>query len=376
MTEDYYKTLDIKKNASDAEIKKAYRRLARKFHPDFNPGDKQAETRFKRISEAYEVLSDKEKRKNYDMYGTTQAPPSGSGFGPGGFGFDFNVDFQGFDFSGSKSSSRDFSDIFTDMFSQQKTRSKTSPRRGQDIQHTVTLTFFEAINGLTMNFKVDRSKTCDTCQGRQRIKTGNKTSCSTCGGSGKTKIRQRNMLFETDCQDCEGRGFFDTRECPSCHTRGVVSISEKIKVNIPPGVGNGTRVRVPAKGEAGLFGGSEGDLYIITKVEEHDFFERKGENLYCKVDITFVEAALGAKVEVPTVEGSATIKIPQGTQTGQKFRIRGKGVPSLRTKHRGDQFVEVRIIVPRIKDERSKEILHEFASLNPDNPREHLSSHN
>lgn len=375
MAEDYYKTLGVKKSASDAEIKKAYRRLARKLHPDFNPGDRAAEEKFKRVSEAYEVLSDADKRKTYDMYGTTQAPHGGPG-GFGGFGgFDFgNVDFQGFDFSGAKQrGGKDFSDIFSDLFtsSKKKKQKQAAPQRGQDIQHTVTLTFFEAIHGMTMNFKVDRSQTCVECKGFQKVKAP-KTTCGNCGGSGKTKVHQGNMVFETSCRACSGRGFFDSKECGRCRGKGLLPFAEKIKVQIPGGVQNGTRVRVPAKGEAALFGGQPGDLYIITKVEDHDFFERKGENLYCKIPITYVEATLGAKVEVPTIDGHATIKIPQGTQNGQKFRIRGKGVPALRGNVTGDQFVEVHIDVPRIRDERSKELLREFEELNKENPRESL----
>ncbi|MDJ0839993.1 MAG: molecular chaperone DnaJ [Acidobacteriota bacterium] len=377
MADDYYKTLGVKKSASSAEIKKAYRRLARKFHPDFNPGDKNSEARFKQISEAYEVLGDEDKRKMYDMYGTTQIPTGGAGgFDPGGFDFG-NVNFHGFDFSGagggSSAGGGSFGDIFSDLFNRSKTgRQSRKPMQGQDIQHTVSLTFYEAIRGLTMNFKVDRSKPCGTCDGKGSIKTSNKTTCGNCGGAGKTKIRQGNMVFESSCKACGGRGVFDSRQCNDCGGKGRIPITEKIKVSIPPGVNNGTRVRVPNKGEAGLYGGREGDLFIITKVGDHDFFERRGENLYCTVPVTFVEAALGAKIEVPTIDGSATIKIPPGTKNGQKFRIREKGVPALRGNLSGDQFVEVTIHVPRIQDEDSKELLRRFAALNSENPREDL----
>jgi len=373
MAADYYKILGVKKDASEADIKKAYRRLARKHHPDFNAGDKNAETKFKEVSEAYEVLKDPEKRKMYDAYGTVH-PGAAAGGAGGGFNFDFgNVNFQGFDFSGA-GGRKDFSDIFSDIFTQTKAGGKSgAPRRGQDIQHTVSLTFFEAVKGLTMNFKVDRSKPCSSCNGFQRVKTGKRVSCGACGGTGKTKIRQGSMMFESVCRVCDGKGHSETEPCGACHGRGVEPVSEKIKVNIPAGVQNGTRVRVPGKGEAGVLGGPDGDLYIITNVEDHEFFERRGDNLYCSIPITFVEASLGAKVEVPTIDGSATIKIPPGTQTGQKFRIRGKGVASLRGGQTGDQFVEVKVHVPRIRDERSKEILREFESLNSENPRENLN---
>ena len=371
MADEFYKTLGVKKSASDAEIKKAYRRLARKYHPDFNPGDKNAESEFKKISEAHEVLSDPEKRKNYDTFGTAQAPHGGpGGFDMRGFG---DINFQGFDFSGGGNSS-DFSSIFSDFFNQKDQRSGNAPKRGQDIQHTVSLTFLEAIKGLTMTFKVERSSACPTCNGFQSIKTNQETKCGKCNGTGKAKLRKGSMLFETSCTSCDGRGILDRKDCPTCYGRGYQPKLETIKVNIPAGVSNGTRVRIPKKGEAGLRGQPEGDLYIITKVEDHDFFERRGENLYCAIDITFPEAALGAKVSVPTVDGEATIKIPPGTQSGQKFRIRGKGAPSLRGNQSGDQFVEVRIYVPRLSDERSKELLREFQQLNPENPREKLKT--
>ncbi|PIE89533.1 MAG: molecular chaperone DnaJ [Acidobacteria bacterium] len=373
MAEDYYKELGVGRSATDAEIKKAYRRLARKFHPDINPGNKRAEAKFKKVSQAYEVLSDKEKRKNYDMYGTA-TPPHMGGSGMGGQDFG-GFDFRGFDFSGGgRGGNTDFGDIFSEMFNFTKkdtTRSST-PRKGRDIQHQITLSFFEAIRGLTIPIQVDRTRACSQCKGQQQIKTGNNTTCTHCQGTGKMKLQTGSMAFETPCRYCQGTGGFDSKPCPSCHGAGVVPHSETVRVHIPAGVNNGSRVRVPKKGEAGILGGSEGDLYIITKVEEHEFFERKGVNLYCSIPLTFSEAALGAKIEVPTIDGTSTIRIPPGTQGGQKFRIRGKGVPSLRGGKSGDQFVEVSIFVPRLRDERSKEILREFSTLNTENPRDKI----
>ena len=369
MADDLYKVLGVKKNASESDIKKAYRRLARKYHPDFNPGDQGAEGKFKKVSEAYEVLGDEERRKTYDMFGTTQMPPGG---GAGGFNTgDMGVDFQGFDFSGKGSGG--FGDIFSDLFNRSRaSRRPQGPQKGSDIQHTVTLSFMEAIKGRALTFQVDRSKMCKSCSGSGKVKTDVRTTCAKCDGTGKTKLRQGHMVFERACTACEGRGIFDQKNCSGCAGRGRLPVSESIKVQIPPGVQNGTRVRVPQKGEAGRNGGSDGDLYIITKVEDNSFFERKGDNLYCSIPITFVEATMGSKIEVPTIDGSATIKIPQGTQNGQKFRIRGKGVPSLRGGQPGDQFVTVTIHVPRLRDERSKELLREFAALNSENPRENL----
>lgn len=369
MSNDLYKTLGVKRSASASEIKKAYRRLARKYHPDFNSGNADAEKKFKEISEAYEVLSDDDKRKHYDMFGTTKPMGDGgaSGFDPSSFGF------QGFDFTGGGGNG-DFSSIFSDLFGQsgRRQRSSNRPQRGVDIQHTVNLTFEEAIYGRTMNLKVERSKACGNCSGRGEVKTAARTTCTTCNGSGKIQNKQSSMVFQTTCRQCMGKGFFDTSRCNTCSGQGQFPISEHIKVNIPPGVSNGTKVRVPGKGEAGRLGGPDGDLYLITNVEDHEFFDRQGNNLYCEVPVTFPEATLGAKIEVPTLEGKATIKIPPGTPTGQKFRIRGKGVPAARGKQAGDQFVEVVVTVPRLADERLKELLREFSELNEEDPRKDL----
>jgi molecular chaperone DnaJ len=372
MAEDFYKVLGVSRSASEPEIKKAYRRLARKYHPDVNPGNKKAEAQFKKISQAYEVLSDKEKRKNYDTFGTATPPHMG---GPGMGGQDFGgFDFRGFDFSGGSSrGDQDFGDIFSEMFNftKQGAGKRKSPRKGRDIQHQITLSFFEALRGLTIPIQVDRTRVCEQCKGQQQVKTGSKTTCSHCHGTGKMKLQTGSMAFETPCRYCHGTGGFDSKPCPSCHGVGVKPFSETLKVHIPAGVFNGSRVRVAHKGEAGVLGAPEGDLYIITKVEEHDFFERKGNNLYTKIPLTFPEAALGGKIVVPTIDGTSTIRIPPGTQNGQKFRIRGKGVP-MRGGKFGDQFVEVQIVVPRLRDERSKEILREFETLNPGNPRKDI----
>ena len=375
MAEDYYKELGVGRSAADPEIKKAYRRLARKFHPDVNPGNKTAEAKFKKISQAYEVLSDKEKRKNYDTFGTA-TPPHMGGQGMGGADFG-GFDFRGFDFSGQSRGGghSDFGDIFSEMFSSNKRSSRQSsqPRKGRDIQHQITLSFFEAIRGLTIPIQVDRTRVCHQCKGQQQIKTGNNATCSHCHGTGKMQLQTGSMAFETACRYCHGTGGIDSKPCPTCHAAGVMPHSETVKVHIPAGVGNGSRVRVAQKGEAGVLGGPEGDLFIITKVEEHKFFERRGTNLFCRIPLTFPEAALGSKIEVPTIDGSSIIRIPPGTQNGQKFRIRGKGVPSLRGGIPGDQFVEVDIIVTKLQDERSKEILREFAKLNAEDPRKDLN---
>jgi len=371
MAEDYYAILGVKRGAGEADIKKAYRRLARKYHPDVNPGNSEAEAQFKKISEAYEILSDPEKKAHYDRFGHLGGMKGQGGAEAGGTGFG-DFDFRGFDFSNS-GANPEFSDLFQEIFGRGRRReSDSTPRKGQDIQHTVTLSFLEAVKGTTITIRIDRHDTCPSCKGFRKVQSASRRSCHACGGSGKIQMKRGTMVFESACSTCSGRGIMDQENCPRCKGSGLVPVQEQVRTNIPPGVDSGTRVRVAGKGEGGLNGAQPGDLFIVTQVDPHTFFERKGENLFCKVPITLVEAALGAKIEVPTIEGTATIKIPPGTASGQKLRIREKGVPSLRGGSAGDQFVEVTIVVPRLADERSKEILREFQRLNPENPREHL----
>jgi molecular chaperone DnaJ len=383
---DYYGVLGVDRNAKSDQIRKAYRRLARKFHPDVNPGNKSAEEKFKELSEAYEILSDEKKRKIYDQYGfyADNIPPgygSTGGYGPvpPGGGGPQGFDFSGFDFSdlGEEGSKRGAGSSFRDIFSQIFTRGgQTEPERegpesGGDLEHRMHLGFWDAIRGTQVRFTATRNETCATCKGTGT--TGGKaTTCSLCGGSGKTSQQVGSMQFSGTCPLCHGSGKTKPR-CPTCGGSGVTRRPETFDVRIPAGVDTGSRVRVPGKGNAGFNGGAPGDLYIVTEVEPHPVFDRKGDNIYVKVPVTFTEAALGAKVEVPTIDGPSTIKIPPGTQSGQKLRLRGKGAPSLRaTGMRGDEFVEVQVTVPHVADERTKEILRELARLNPEDPRSDL----
>jgi molecular chaperone DnaJ len=362
--EDYYKLLGVARNSSTDDIKKAYRKLARKHHPDVNPGDKQAEERFKRISEAYEVLSDPKKREVYDAYGSySDNFPPGGGTGPGGP----RVDFSGFDFSGFGGSS--FSDIFSQFF-----RGESNPvqqQKGEDLEYQVSLGFQDALLGLQAPINYARKEVCSACGGRGQTAGNREQLCSTCRGSGHVEQGHSRMKFSTTCPQCNGTGRH-TRPCPSCGGEGRVQKNETLEIRIPAGVQTGSRIRYAGKGNPGIKGGAAGDLYIVVTVATHPFFERIGDNIHCKVPITVTEAALGAKIEVPTVDGRAILKIPPGTQSGQKFRLREKGAPSLRASTRGDQFVEVRIEVPHVVDERTKEVLRELARLNPENPRAHL----
>ena len=383
---DYYGDLGVDRKAKADHIRKAYRRLARKYHPDVNPGNKQAEEKFKEIQEAYNVLSDDKKRKIYDQYGfysdnipasAYEAYSRGPGEAPGTGGP--SVDFSGFDFSdftpqGERSAG--FGSAFRDIFSQIFTRegegpaAPAGPARGHDIEHHMHLSFWDAIRGTMVRITIGREEICGSCKGKG-TRSGPAVPCSACGGSGKAQRTAGAMRFSMTCPQCGGTGRVENR-CQACHGSGHIRKPETFDVRIPPGVDTGSRVRVPAKGNAGAHGEPPGDLFILTDVEVHPFFERKGDNFCVKVPISVTEAALGAKVEVPTIDGPTTIRIPPGTQGGQKLRIRGKGAPSLRANQRGDQFVEVEIKVPHVADERSKEILRELDRLNPADLRSEL----
>ena len=378
---DYYQILGVKKDAKADDIKKSYRRLARKFHPDVNPGDKASEDKFKEVQEAYDVLSDDKKRKVFDRFGYYAdnldpdspfgaAAGSGGGTGAGGF------DFSGFDFSstGTSGTGSSFRDIFSDLFGgtggtrAQPEPPRPLPKRGRDIEIPLAMSFEESFSGLTTNITVNRSEQCSRCQGAGDT-GGPVVQCPTCNGTGQVMRAGGRLQFSQTCQDCEGTGR-RRQPCSLCNGKGVTPKTEQVKVRIPPGVDTGSRVRIPKKGHGGRLGAEPGDLYILTNVGKHKFLERKGDNIYVTVPITVSEAALGTKIEVPTVEGKAQLKIPAGTESGQKFRLRERGFPSLRNpKLRGDQFIEVKITLPRVISEETKDVLRQFEKLNPENPR-------
>ncbi|PYV14992.1 MAG: molecular chaperone DnaJ [Acidobacteria bacterium] len=377
---DYYGVLGVARDAKPEQIRKAYRRLARKFHPDVNPGNKAAEDKFKELSAAYEVLSDEKKRKVYDQYGfySDNIPPGGPGpaastGAPGGPGFDFS----GFDFSdfGPEAAKAPgvggaFRDLFSQIFSRGEAQEPGGPERGTDLEHRMHLAFWDAIRGSQVRFTATRSETCEACKGTGAA-GGKSITCTECHGSGKTERQVGAMRFSVTCPVCHGTGK-QKPPCPICGGSGHIRKPESFEVRIPAGVETGSRVRVAGKGNAGSNGAPPGDLYIVAEVDPHPVFERKGDNIYVKVPVTVTEAALGAKVEVPTLDGPSTIRIPPGTQSGQKLRLRGKGAPSLRANARGDEFVEVQVVVPRVADERTKELLREMERLNPENPRQDL----
>jgi molecular chaperone DnaJ len=375
--EDFYKILGVKRDAKPEEIKKAYRRLARKYHPDVNPGDKTAEERFKQMSEAFEVLSDPKKRTVYDRFGQysdnlADAAARGETASPRGTPFDFS----GFDWGGTSTSTStgggtSFRDIFGDLFGGAKAErepARPQPQRGADIEMPLSLSFEEAITGLTTNITVNRSEQCSRCNGAGDT-GGPVMVCSTCKGTGQVQRAGGRLRFTQECPDCEGTGR-RRAPCSVCKGKGTVPKTETVKVRIPAGVDTGSRVRIPGKGEGGRLGAPPGDLYILTNVGQHQYFTRKGDNVYVTVPITVPEAALGAKIEVPTVEGKAQLRVPPGTQSGQKFRLRGRGAPSLRDPNaRGDQFVEVQVVLPKVLSEETKELLRHYAQMNSENPR-------
>ncbi len=369
---DYYETLGVDRKASPEVIRKAYRRLARKHHPDVNPGDKSAEERFKRITEAYDILSDPKKRQMYDRVGYYS--DAGPQAGPFGGRTARPVDFGGFDFSDwfgpeTGGSAGGIRDVFSQFFRRGETE-RPAVEHGSDLEYHLPTAFWDSIRGATVRVTVSRHKACLACSGKGN--SGREVTCPECMGSGNSTKMMGNMRFTAPCTRCGGAGR-SRNICPSCRGEGRRSEAETIVVPIPAGVQDGSRVRVAGKGNAGRGGGPNGDLYIIPKVAPNPFFERRDDDIYTTVPITVSEAALGTKIEVPTIhQNRALLRIPPGTACGQKFRLREKGVASLKTGRRGDQYVEVVVKVPRVADERSKEILRELAKLNPEDPRAEL----
>ena len=362
--EDLYIILEIGRTASENDIKRAFRKLARRCHPDINPGDRSAEERFKRIAEAYEVLSDPAKRKFYDENGfysegvLTETQSTEWGF-----------TFEGLDFS--KTGSPGMSELFGQVFSRHITY-RREPERGQDLEYQISLSFDDSIRGIKSSISVLRKSPCPVCKATGRKLGARESVCMRCSGTGKAAVTKGLLQFSMNCPDCGGSGV-QFSQCPECNGDGRVARNEQVEVDIPAGVTTGARIRFANKGDMGRIGGQPGDLYVVTNVAPHPFFKRVGDNIHCTVPITIAEAALGSKIEVPTIDGPTIVRVLPGTQNNQTFRLRDKGAPSLLDpRARGDQYVEVRVVIPRICDERSKEILRELSKLNPEDPRKEI----
>lgn len=348
---DYYEVLGVDRNVDDNALKKAYRKLAMKYHPDRNPDNKEAEEKFKEVNEAYEVLSDAEKRRRYDQFGhdgvNGQFGGGSQGFG-GGFGGFEDI----------------FGDIFGDVFGGQRTR-RRGPERGQDIKQRVTISFEDAAFGKKIEIKLNRTEECSECHGSgAKAGTGKKT-CPTCNGTGEVRTVQRtpfgNIQSSRTCSTCNGEGEIIETPCPKCHGKGHIRKVKTIEVDIPAGIDDGQMIKLSGQGEIGKKGGPRGDLYIVVSIKEHPLFTRDGFDVYFEMPITFVQATLGDEIEVPTIDGKVKYTIPEGTQSGTTFRLRDKGIPRLRGNSRGDQYIKITVEIPKKLNEKQKDILREFA---------------
>jgi molecular chaperone DnaJ len=347
---DYYETLGVSKEASQDEIRKAYKKLAKKYHPDLNKDNDQAEAKFKEINEAYKVLGDEKSRSNYDRFGSAE----------GAQGFDFN---GGAGFGG-------FEDIFDSFFGGNPFgggRSRTRARRGADLRYDIEITLEDAFKGKTIKVDIPRRDTCGRCNGSGAYSDDDVQTCGTCHGTGTVRVTKRTpfgMFSQTGmCSDCGGTGKRVTKHCPECDGAGTVENVKHLNVDIPAGIEDDSRLRVSGEGELGEYGGPRGDLFVFIRVRDHDVFEREGEDINIEIPISYVQAALGDEVEVPTLDGKATMKIPAGTQSETTFRLRNKGMPILHSSSRGDQFVKVSISVPKHLNKKEQELLKQYDKL-------------
>ncbi len=363
---DYYDVLGISRSASETDIKKAFRKLARKYHPDVNPGDKTAEQRFKEINEAYEILSDSKKRSQYDQFGHAAfeqggGPNAGPGF-EGFSGFTGNAGFGG---------ARGFEDIFGNMFGGRMRQQ--GPAKGEDVTYSVEIDLEDAIFGRTMQINLDREVVCSSCNGSGAQPGTSVRTCPACGGTGSVVQGKGFMQFSQICQTCQGSGSINPNPCRTCGGRGRVSRSERMNVKIPPGVDNGSKVRMAGLGGPGAAGGPPGDVYIVTRVRPHGYFERKGDNLYSEAAVTMKEAVFGDKIEIPTVDGIVSLSLPAGVQTGQQLKLRGKGVPHLGGGGVGDHYVTIKVVTPTGLSDHGKELVREIDRMHPSNPRSEIA---
>lgn len=362
---DLYEILGVSRDASDAEIKKAYKRLARKYHPDVNPGDPSAEEQFRKINTAYEILSDPEKRRLYDRMGmaafqrSAGPPPGGEPFSDFGFG----------DFSGSP-----FEDLFEAFFGTvgARRRRTRSPQRGEDLQYQATIDFKDSYFGVELPISFQRYVKCEVCQGSGIEPASHPTTCPTCHGTGSVTYQSGIIRLSQTCPRCHGTGQIGLQSCNRCRGTERMLVQENLRVKVPPGAGSGFRLRIPGKGNAGYRGGPPGDLYISISVRPHPVFLREGDNLVAEIPVTFTEAALGARISVPTMTGSIVVKLPEGTQPGSRIRVHGKGFPRPGANSRGDLVLIIKVEVPRKLSPQAQQILREFEKVHPEFPRSAL----
>ncbi|MFN0169216.1 MAG: molecular chaperone DnaJ [Bryobacteraceae bacterium] len=356
---DYYEVLGVNRDADEQQLKSAYRKLALKHHPDRNPSNPEAEEHFKEAAEAYSVLSDSQKRAAYDRYGHQGVAATGAaGFDPNAF--------------------TDFSDIlgdlfgFGDLFGASGQRRRTRAQRGEDLRYDLEIDFQEAVFGMTAEIQVPRLDVCSACSGRGADPNGGMTTCPTCKGRGEVIYQQSFLSIRRTCGQCNGMGEMIRKPCPQCKGEGYKRVERKLKVNVPAGVDNGTRLRLSQEGQPGINGGPNGDLYVVLKVNEHAFFERRENDLHCTIPINIAQAALGTEIEIPTLEEKETLKVPEGTQTGANFRFRGKGVPHVNGHGRGDLYAHIEVRVPTKLSRQQRELFEKLRETLPleNEPRE------
>jgi len=361
---DFYEVLGVEKSSSDADIKKAYRKQAKQYHPDMNPDDKTAEAKFKEVNEAYEILSDPQKRARYDQYGHAGVDPNGFGGAGAGFG--------DFDFGG-------IGDIFESFFGGsgfgRSSRSRSGPQKGTDLKYSVEIAFEQAAFGIEKEISINRHESCSSCGGSGAKSGSSPTTCKHCNGTGQVQYKQSTPFGQfvnvKTCDVCRGEGKIIINPCPACNGKGNLRKTVKINLNIPAGIDDGQTMSLRGEGDPGSKGGPAGDLFVTINVKPHALFKRQGNDVVCEMPITFVQAALGAELEVPTLDGNVKYNMPEGTQTGSIFRLKGKGIPYLRGNGRGDQYVKVEIDVPKKLNEKQKAALKEFADISGDEVYEH-----
>ncbi len=361
---DYYALLGVERTATVSELRRAFRRLTRKYHPEINPGDRLAKARYLQVCEAFGLLSTPDERERYDRVGAkpkTEPEETVASYG-----------FEGFDFS---MPGGEDTDIFPEIFHTPKTSVRSeSERDGEDLQHILSMSFVESLKGVKASFQVTRLISCESCDGFGEVPSDEPRACTACDGRGRAVQSRGHMLFAKPCPECGGSAVMDRQKCPDCMGAGRLATDELIEIETPPGVEDGYRLAIHGKGQEGLGGGRTGDLHVLTHVDVHPFFSRKGDNLCCSVPITFTEAALGTRMEVPTMEGWAKVRVPAGVQSGQELRLSARGAPTLRGDGRGDLLITIRVVTPAVHDQRSQEILRELGRLHPDNPRRGLWS--